>query len=146
MGLLASLAAAAWLWINFMPIDAGKWHVDPEIAIRPDRPNNVIAAPVGASVAAEIPSPVVASSPEDLLTRFGEIALAQPRVSEISTPGDPYRTFVQRSALMGYPDFISVKAVPVDGGAALIVYSRSQYGHSDFGVNQARVNEWLSKL
>ncbi|MEM0922633.1 MAG: DUF1499 domain-containing protein [Pseudomonadota bacterium] len=57
-----------------------------------------------------------------------------------------FRTFVQRSKLVGFPDFLTVKSVPVAGGASLVVYSRSQYGYSDLGVNKARVEDWLSKL
>jgi uncharacterized protein (DUF1499 family) len=57
-------------------------------------------------------------------------------------------TYVQRSRIIGFPDYITVKAVPMEtglpeAGAGLIVYSRSRYGYGDFGVNRARVEAWL---
>jgi len=46
--------------------------------------------------------------------------------------------------MFGWPDYISVRAVAVEGGAALAVWSRSRYGYSDMGVNRARVGRWLA--
>jgi len=55
--------------------------------------------------------------------------------------------FVQRSRLMGFPDTINVKVVPVaDGGSAVLIYSRSQLGKEDMGVNLARVKRWVDLI
>jgi len=55
--------------------------------------------------------------------------------------------FVQRSKLLGFPDTISVKVVPTaDGGSAVLIYSRSQLGESDMGVNLARVKRWAELI
>ena len=53
---------------------------------------------------------------------------------------------MQRSRFIGFPDYVTVKAVALERGAALIVYSRSRYGRSDFGVNRTRVEAWLAAL
>ena len=55
-------------------------------------------------------------------------------------------TYVQTSALLAFPDYISVKAVPVGDGAGLVIWSRSRFGKSDLGVNRERIEEWLAKL
>jgi uncharacterized protein (DUF1499 family) len=72
--------------------------------------------------------------------------------------GDPDSlmiTYVQRSRVFGFPDYITVKAVAtestgegstVGSGAGLIIWSRARYGRSDFGVNRARVEAWLAAL
>ena len=53
--------------------------------------------------------------------------------------------YVQRSRLMRYPDTINVKVVALpDGGSTVLIYSRSQLGRSDMGVNRARIERWIS--
>jgi len=47
---------------------------------------------------------------------------------------------------MGYPDAISVKAVQTGDRTGLMLWSRSRYGQSDLGVNQARIERWLTAL
>ncbi|MEM9098449.1 MAG: DUF1499 domain-containing protein [Pseudomonadota bacterium] len=145
IALLAVLGVVAWIWINFMPIDPQRWHQDPATAKRSTAPNNIVYAPAGIN-APDLEAAVFDDVPEALIARFAEIALAAPRVRELTTGAADYRTFVQRSALMGFPDYISVKAVAVEGGASLVVYSRSQYGYSDWGVNRKRVESWTSRL
>ncbi|MGB0506090.1 MAG: DUF1499 domain-containing protein [Pikeienuella sp.] len=36
--------------------------------------------------------------------------------------------------------------MPADGGSQLIIYARARYGRKDFGVNRARVLNWLKRL
>ena len=48
---------------------------------------------------------------------------------------------------MGFPDTINVKVVPTqDGGSAVLIYSRSQIGKGDMGVNLARVDRWIGLI
>ena len=54
--------------------------------------------------------------------------------------------FVQRSQFLGFPDTIWIQGVSVDFGASLIIYSRSNYGYWDLGVNRERIRTWLEKL
>jgi uncharacterized protein (DUF1499 family) len=55
--------------------------------------------------------------------------------------------YIQRTELMRYPDSITVRFIPLaDGQSTLAIYSRSHYGRSDFGVNQARIRAWLAAL
>ncbi|MEM6932316.1 MAG: DUF1499 domain-containing protein [Pseudomonadota bacterium] len=147
IAILTTLCVFGWLWVNFMPLDPERWSIDPAGAERKPSPNSFLVAPEGATSAKpDIPSSVYSQDPATLLERFSEIALGAPKVTELSEPGSAVRTFVQRSRLIGFPDYITVKALPVEDGAALIVFSRSQYGYSDWGVNEKRVKDWLSKL
>ena len=63
-----------------------------------------------------------------------------------TTIDDMWITYVHRTTVFGFPDYISVKAVPEGDGAALIVWSRSRYGHSDLGVNKERIDAWLAQI
>ncbi|WP_119301068.1 DUF1499 domain-containing protein [Dongia deserti] len=55
--------------------------------------------------------------------------------------------YVQRSRFLRFPDLITVRFLPVDDThSTLAIYSRSLYGKGDFGVNRARVEEWLARL
>ena len=87
----------------------------------------------------------VALSPDVLRERLRAVALAEPRTQELSVGPELSRLrFVQRSALLRYPDVIDVLIVPREGGSALALYSRSLVGRKDFGVNRARLGRWAS--
>ena len=55
-------------------------------------------------------------------------------------------TYITRSAAFGFPDYTTVEAVTAEDGTRLAIYARLRFGQSDMGVNQARVEEWLSAL
>jgi uncharacterized protein (DUF1499 family) len=97
---------------------------------------------------ADRPSPNFPQSPEALLARVRKVFLSQPRTSLVSEDGARHQlVFVQRSLVFRFPDTIWVQAEPVAaGGSVLMVYSRSNYGKSDFGVNRARLDRWLAAL
>ncbi len=55
--------------------------------------------------------------------------------------------FLARTRLMRFPDTISVRFIDLGGGrSTLALYSRSQIGRSDFGVNKARLDDWIKQL
>lgn len=55
--------------------------------------------------------------------------------------------YVQRTAILRFPDTISVRFIAMeDDSSSLAIYSRSQIGRSDLGANRDRVLRWLSLL
>lgn len=114
-----------------------------------DKPNQFLVCPPGYCAAkAHMTSPVFAGSADDLKQRWLAMLKRQPRVEmgAADAAGMQY-DFIQRSDLVRYPDSITVRFIPLDGGkATLAIYSRSHYGRSDFGVNEARVRAWLAAL
>lgn len=55
--------------------------------------------------------------------------------------------YVQRSALLGFPDTMNVQFFRRPGNrSTLALYSRSKLGYSDLGANKARLVRWLVKL
>jgi len=148
--MLAAFAAAGALYliVNYSSHDPARWHRDPATIERSARPNDFLAAPPGATVAQiDLETTTRSEPPRDLLARFDSVTRAQPRVKVIAGSLDEGMiTYVQRSRVIGFPDYITVKAVDAGEGAALIVYSRSRYGNSDLGVNEKRVTAWLAAL
>lgn len=131
------------VWVRVAPDDVATWREDPAEVTASGALNEYVVHPESAG--ADAVSPVFDETPESLLIRFRDMALAQPRVTLLDQR-DGVLTLVQRSLLMAFPDYISVRAVAVDGGAALHIHSRSRYGKGDWGVNEARISAWLGKL
>ena len=145
-------AGTAYAVINFVEDDPARWHLDPAAVTLRGTPNEYLAAVSGTTAATpHLLATIHPTSPRALLACFDAIARARPRVAIVA--GDVASlmiTYVQRSRIIGFPDYITVKAVPQEtgmpeGGAGLIVYSRSRYGHGDFGVNRKRVVAWLKE-
>lgn len=149
--LLAVVLVAAGAVTSFVvraaPENPQAWHVDPLGAPRTGRANDYLVLPEGMNAPADRSMAPRLVSALELMERFDAIARSAPRVKRIA--GGPqllFATYVQRSAVFGFPDYISVRAVEGEDGAALAIWSRSRYGHSDFGVNRARIEGWLEAL
>lgn len=140
---LIALAVIGAVYVRNANDDPQVWHLDPEGAKGTGKPNNFRVSPSGEGKAHQ--SPVFDMSPAALMTRFQKMALAQPNTILLGER-DGFATYVQRTKLVQYPDYISVKAVEVDGGAALHIFSRSRFGYSDGGLNRKRILSWLEKL
>ncbi|MEO1493727.1 MAG: DUF1499 domain-containing protein [Pseudomonadota bacterium] len=149
------IAAAVLLVVGAMAVfmrvvgdDPAVWHVDPATAERSGKPNDYMVAPDGAIAAQADQSTTVRDLPaKEHLFLFDAVAMNAPRTEIIGGSLDEgWITYVQRSMLFGYPDYITVKAVEVEGGSALIVWSRARYGYGDMGVNRDRVERWLAQI
>ena len=139
---LAALAApaAAAGGLRLVPMDPATWHVDPAAARRTGRPNDWLVAPDG-----DRPPVLSTHPPAAALARLDVAAMAEPGVTRLAgAPEAGLVTWVQHSRLMGFPDAISARAVPEGDGSRVSVWSRSRFGHSDWGVNRARVERWLA--
>jgi uncharacterized protein (DUF1499 family) len=119
------------------------------LALKPS-PNQALVLPAGFASTAEphVTSPVFPVPAERLVELVRETALAQPRTKLIASHAAKRQmTFVQRSALFRFPDYVTIEAMPAgEGQSAAAFYSRSRYGYSDLGVNRKRVQAWLAAL
>lgn len=147
VALVALLVAFAAV-VRIAGDDPARWHVDPMTAAPTGKPNTWRVGPADATQTVDAPAPVYAMAASDLAAAFDRVALGAPRTVRLAgKPDDLWMTYVQRSRLMAYPDYISVRIIPLsDGGSTLAIYSRSRYGQSDLGVNRARVEKWLAAL
>ena len=126
--------------------DATVWHVDPSTTERTGRPNDYLVAPTGLTTATpDRDASVHLLPPEELLFLFD--AVVKPTSTVLAgLIRDRHITYVHRTAVLGFPDYITVKAVEMDGGSALIIWSRARYGYSDLGVNKKRIEGWLAQI
>jgi len=55
--------------------------------------------------------------------------------------------FLVRTRLMRYPDTVVVEVIEQGPNlSTLALYSRSQIGRSDFGVNRRRIERWVERI
>jgi|YelNatPaOPRAMG01_1025707.scaffolds.fasta_scaffold104025_2 uncharacterized protein (DUF1499 family) len=115
---------------------------------RPSSPNSALAAPPGFTPAPDIvlaPFPVPAAQ---LAAALDAVAASRPRVYPLAQDAAHGTTqWVARSAVLNFPDRIIAEVSP-DGlnASKLVLYSQSLYGYSDFGVNRARLADWIKAL
>ncbi len=147
--------------VRMLGHDIEQWHVDPVTAPKPSTPNSYRAGD-GPAALFDRDVPVYSVDPATLSAAWDRMIQNQPRVEVLADdrlPGEGSNrvmegivTYVQRSAVFGFPDYISVRFVAAgrsdDGQLAstLVVFSRSRLGQSDLGVNGKRVNAWLDAL
>lgn len=136
VGLAAVLAAAVWFRVVPMPADT--WHVEPADVTPPSRPNHDLR--VGAR------APVLEASPEVAAAMLADVAASEGAVIIAGDPASGHVTYVVRSAVMGFPDAISVRLVPVGDGTRIEMFSRARFGYSDMGVNTARMDRWIAAM
>lgn len=131
------------LWAQFGPADLGD--VDFATLVRRDTPNDALAClPEFCAARADIAAPVIARPFGDVFLAVQDAVVHEPGLEQVDADsGQGTLRFVQRSKVLGFPDTINVKVVPTaDGGSAVLIYSRSQLGKGDMGVNLARVKRW----
>ncbi|MGE0117643.1 MAG: DUF1499 domain-containing protein [Dongiaceae bacterium] len=117
--------------------------------VRPTTPNSYLVCPADRCAAtADALGPVYAIPAAELFGRIRTILSTEPRTRVVQDQPERLRlVLVQRSRIFRFPDTITVQLFPLpDGGAALAMYSHSNYGRSDLGVNKERVQRWLSLI
>jgi uncharacterized protein (DUF1499 family) len=116
--------------------------------VRPASPNTALAAPQGFNPPPDITTPAYSLPADRLFAVVQSVAASQTRTYQAAVyPGRLQAHYVARSAVFNFPDLITVQVTPdTPGTSFLIMYSRSVYGRSDFGVNHTRVETWLGAI
>ena len=138
--LLAS--AAALLFVRLAPSRAADWHLDPLLAERPGAPNHHLIRPAGGDRAA----PIYGMPPAELAAALDRIARADGARLLAGDVAQGHMTYVSRSPVLGFPDYISLRVIPAGTGATFAAFARARFGHSDRGVNRARIRRWMAAL
>ncbi len=115
---------------------------------RPAAPNTALAAPAGFRPPPDLTTPVYPLAAPALLALVRQVAAGEPRTYPAASFAAPLQEdWVVRSAWWNFPDLVTAQVTPDGPGRArLILYARSVYGRSDFGVNRARLVAWLVRL
>lgn len=125
------------------------WHVDPLSAPQTAKPHSYrVAPPALTEEFVDLSAPVYTANPTLMAKAFDDFVLRQSKTLRVAgSPEEGWMTYVQRSERLNFPDYISVKFIDLNGGKSTVaIFSRSRFGHSDMGVNKARVNAWLATL
>lgn len=116
---------------------------------RAPSPNDALACPVNLCQApADFVTQPVEMTADQLAVRVADMLPLEVRTERVARDESGYRfVFVQRSRLFRFPDTVNILVVPVgETQSTLAIYSRSNYGYGDLGVNRARITAWLAKL
>ncbi len=126
--------------------------VEFETLVRSSKPNTALACPAALcrNAVADFDPGIFAVSDEALRIAFTRFVLDQPGVIPVYRHAQPGQVtqdrYVQRTAVMQFPDTINVRFISLGNATStLAIYSRSQIGHSDLGVNLARIRKWTDK-
>jgi uncharacterized protein (DUF1499 family) len=114
----------------------------------PETPNAFLAAPESHAGPKHRALAPIALPPERVWRDLRGLAADFPRAwRRAEWPELRQAEWVVRTRLLNFPDLLTaqVDALP-DGRSALWLYSRSLFGHSDFGTNRRRAEQWLAAL
>ncbi|MGR3485197.1 MAG: DUF1499 domain-containing protein [Paracoccaceae bacterium] len=119
-------------YVRLGPDDVARWHVDPAAAPEPGSTGDRRVVDVSAS-------------PTEALGALDRAVLDLPRSARLAGTAEEGRmTWIVRSRVMGFPDYVTAAAAPLADGARLTILSRLRYGRDDMGVNAARLDELLT--
>ena len=131
LGILIVAAVAGVIYVRTASHDPARWHVDPATVTDVNAANEFL----GSETFSAAPDAVASLLKKEL---GGEVL-----AGDLS---DGWVTIVVRTALIGYPDYVSVRLTAVDDRTRATLYSRSRFGKSDLGANKARVERVFSIL
>jgi uncharacterized protein (DUF1499 family) len=132
-----------------MGISSADTGIDFATLVRPSTPNSYLVCPKGLCTAPlDEESSVYGISAGQFFELVHATLLAQPRAQVAQNQPELRRlVLIQRSLVFRFPDTITVQVfAQPDGRSTLAMYSRSNYGRSDLGVNRRRVRHWLALI
>lgn len=117
------------------------WHIDPELISRNDLRKSYLNNSKNNNKLEYL------LSANDLYLRLNEIILEDKCKKVFGNIEENLITYVCRSKVFGFPDYISISFHPLDERkTSLSIFSRSRFGVYDFGKNKNRIDGWLAKL
>jgi uncharacterized protein (DUF1499 family) len=123
--------------------------VDFATLVRPSSPNTYLVCPKERCAAVpDEEGSIYAVPAAQLFEQARTLLAAEPRTEVVQEQAEAFRlVLIQRSAFFRFPDTITLQvfALP-DGTSTLAIYSQSNYGYGDFGVNKDRVRAWLGLI
>jgi uncharacterized protein (DUF1499 family) len=145
IGLALLFAAREQIWVILAgPADQGA--VDFANITRSGKPNDFLMCPKDLCADADAQAPVFPLSADELRAALHASLQNEPHLTRMDETTSAER-YVQKTALMRFPDTISVRFIALSATTSTIaIYSRSRLGYSDLGVNKARVERWVAAL
>ena len=143
LGIVAALALMAY--IRLAPSDPKAWHIS--VATQDPIAQGTCADHIARVAKGARAACLVPLTPAQVLDQLEAIALTSPRTLHLAgSAGEGRITWVARSFLMGFPDYVTAEVSQTPDGTRLDIFSRLRFGTVDYGVNAARLKDWLSQL
>ena len=128
LGACGAVLVLGLLWIRFAPIYKDSWHV----TTRAERDKAFMGG-------------VIRFLPAAGTAEFSQLVAVidqAPRTKHIAGgEKEGMFTYVTRTKVFGFPDFTTIWL----SDTGLHIYARVRFGRIDFGVNKARIVDWLTK-
>lgn len=124
--------------------------IDLQNLARSSKPNDALAGPTGKhDRKVDLITPAFALPPTELAAAVRRAVAFMPNVHPLADhPNQRQTHYVVRSKLLNFPDLVTVQVDP--GGwhqeSFLTIWSRSLYGHYDFGANLRRLHDWITDI
>ncbi|USG60929.1 DUF1499 domain-containing protein [Sneathiella marina] len=135
------------LWENVLP--AGDTTKTDFATVTPaDSPNWFLVCPPDYCLKSKpsLVAPDFPFSPKKLHAALQSLIKEQSDIKILSETSTTFELVV-RTKWVGWPDHVSIQILPASvSGSTLAIYSRSNYGRSDFDVNRDRIEGWLLRL
>lgn len=149
VALLTATGGWAHVWrITNGPADLGE--VDFATLKKTARPNQALVCPPGLCGETDIDmeAPVFDLAAPDLKRHLLAALESEADLERVDDESDPLSLrFIQRTRWMRFPDTIRIRLIELgERRSTLAMYSQSQVGESDLGVNKSRLERWLKKL
>jgi hypothetical protein len=134
--IIIGLLVLGLVWVRFAPNDITKWHFDPSVEYTSKRPNYFQQ------------DYTLETSIDDLIAKWQTPERGSEKLSILAGDlQDGFVTYMVRTPLIGYPDYVSIKIAALDSTTtSLKVLSRSRFGRSDLGLNKKRISAWIVAL
>lgn len=145
--LLASITLAlAGLWWTAADVDRP---INFTQSILTSKPNQYLACPADhCGDTPHLVSPVFQVNRDQALDLWDNMMAGKTQFERLNDRDKPdQRQYVERTELMRFPDRISVQFLALSPATSSVaIYSRSKYGYSDLGVNEARVAALMAQF
>jgi Protein of unknown function (DUF1499) len=145
--IVAGILRMTPLWQIILPAGPST-KTDFATLVPPDSPNWFLVCPVDHCLNSKpsMMSPDFPFGAEKLKLYFKDIFQENHNIRILSETETTFELVV-RTKWIGWPDHVSIQILPVStSGSTVAIYSRSNYGKSDFDANQSRIDGWLHQL
>ena len=150
---LAFLIATAYGWEKIWEHTHGSPDLGPvvfEELRKTKKPNQALVCPKGLcnEKDQDRASPIYNVGVDELIEAFLKITADEKGLERVDRNDDPRSIrYVARTRLLRFPDTVRIRFFALGADrSTLAIYSQSQIGQSDLGVNLQRLNRWLDKL
>ncbi len=124
--------------------------IDLQNPVRTSTPNDALAGPTGKhDRVIDLITPPFALPPAELAAAVRRAVAFMPNVHKLEDHPEHWQAhYVVRSNLLNFPDLVTVQVDPGgwDQESFLTIWSRSLYGHYDFGANRRRLHDWITDI